>query len=238
MHKLKVSVSFSYGKKEIVKNVEFEGKVGEIIAIIGPNGAGKSTLLKCIAGILKPRGIIEYNGIDLTKLKPKERAKIVGYVPQSSYPEFAFTVEEFVELGTYAGKGDVDEAIRRVGLWEKRKEFITNLSGGEYQLTLIARALAQGGDIMLLDEPTSHLDINHTREIMEILQELKKEKLIIAVFHDLNLAINYADEIIVLKNGETAWKGKSKEISEEVIEATYGIKPRIVREDGIVAVLP
>ncbi|WP_430515094.1 ABC transporter ATP-binding protein [Pyrococcus woesei] len=238
MHKLKVSVSFSYGKKEIVKNVEFEGKVGEIIAIIGPNGAGKSTLLKCIAGILKPRGIIEYNGIDLTKLKPKERAKIVAYVPQSSYPEFAFTVEEFVELGTYAGKGDVDEAIRRVGLWEKRKEFITNLSGGEYQLTLIARALAQGGDIMLLDEPTSHLDINHTREIMEILQELKKEKLIIAVFHDLNLAINYADEIIVLKNGETAWKGKSKEISEEVIEATYGIKPRIVREDGIVAVLP
>ncbi|HII61438.1 ABC transporter ATP-binding protein [Pyrococcus horikoshii] len=238
MPELEVDISFSYGNFEALRDVKFKAKKGELLAIIGPNGSGKSTLLKCIAGILKPRGKIVYDGINLLNLKPKERAKIVSYVPQSSFPQFSFTVEEFVELGTYARGGDIEDALKRVGLVEKRHELITRLSGGEYQLALIARALAQGSEVMLLDEPTSHLDINHTKKVIEILQELKKEKLIIAVFHDLNLAINYSDELLVLKNGEVAWLGDPNSLPLEVIGKVYGIVPKFLEVDGVKTILP
>ncbi|CAB50179.1 ABC transporter ATP-binding protein [Pyrococcus abyssi] len=238
MPELYVNVSFSYGDFEVLKNAEFSARKGELVSIIGPNGSGKSTLLKCIAGILKPRGRISYDDVDLVNLRPKERAKIVSYVPQSSFPEFSFTVEEFVELGTYATGGDVEEALRMVGLERKRKELITRLSGGEYQLALIARALAQGSDVMLLDEPTSHLDINHTKEIMDLLTRLKDEKLIIAVLHDLNLALNYSDYIVIIKKGIVVWKGKTQELPLEVIEEVYGIKPRFLESNGVRVVLP
>lgn len=119
MPELEVDISFSYGNFEALRDVKFKAKKGELLAIIGPNGSGKSTLLKCIAGILKPRGKIVYDGINLLNLKPKERAKIVSYVPQSSFPQFSFTVEEFVELGTYARGGDIEDALKRVGLVEK-----------------------------------------------------------------------------------------------------------------------
>ena len=120
---LKVRLSFSYGEREILKNVEFSAKKGELLAIIGPNGAGKSTLLKCLVGILKPQGEVKFNGFNLLQLKPKERAQFMTYVPQSSVPEFAFTIEEFVEMGAYATRGDTESALKRVGLWERRREF-------------------------------------------------------------------------------------------------------------------
>ncbi|MFA4662056.1 ABC transporter ATP-binding protein [Pyrococcus kukulkanii] len=238
MPKLHVDISFSYGSKRVLDGISFEAEKGKLLAIIGPNGSGKSTLLKCIAGILKPEGKIIYDGIDLIHLRPKERARIVSYVPQSSFPEFAFTVEEFVELGTYASGGDVEKALESVGLIEKREEFITNLSGGEYQLALIARALAQGSDVMLLDEPTSHLDINHAKEVVDLLLRLKDEKVIIAVLHDLNIALNYADEILVLKHGRIVWRGSPDKVSEKVIEESYSVTPRIIRINGIKAVIP
>ncbi|NJD98411.1 ABC transporter ATP-binding protein [Thermococcus sp. LS1] len=229
---MEVSVSFSYGEREVLKNVEFKADKGELLAIIGPNGAGKSTLLKSLVGILKPIGHVKLNGIDVLSLKPKERAKLITYVPQSSYPEFAFTIEEFVELGTYATRGDVEGALKKVGLWERRKEQITNLSGGEYQLALIARALAQGSDVILLDEPTSHLDINHALHVMELLRELSNEKIVIAVLHDLNLALRYADRLILLHRGKKRWEGKPEELSPRVVEEVYGISARIVEVDG------
>ncbi|AEC52347.1 iron (III) dicitrate transport ATP-binding protein [Pyrococcus sp. NA2] len=238
MPELIVDISFSYGNVNVLKDVKFRANKGSILAIIGPNGSGKSTLLKCIAGILRPKGKILYDGIDLINLKPKERAKLVSYVPQSSYPEFSFTVEEFVELGTYATGGDVEEALKIVGLYEKKDELVTRLSGGEYQLALIARALAQGSDVMLLDEPTSHLDINHAHEVIEILGNLKEEKLIITVLHDLNMAINYADEILVLNRGRVVWKGSPKNLSPRVIEDVYGISPKFAEVNGLRVILP
>ncbi|ASJ17350.1 iron ABC transporter permease [Thermococcus chitonophagus] len=238
MPDLNVHISFSYGKRKILDNVSFTAKKGKLLAIIGPNGSGKSTLLKCIAGILRPEGEIKYGDINLIGLRPKERAKIVSYVPQSSFPEFAFTVEEFVELGTYASGGDVEEALRSVGLLEKKNELITNLSGGEYQLALIARALAQGSDVMLLDEPTSHLDINHAKEVVDLLLKLKEEKVIVAVLHDLNIALNYADEILVLKYGRVLWRGTPEDISEKVIWESYNVVPKVIRANGMKAVIP
>ncbi|WP_456423142.1 ABC transporter ATP-binding protein, partial [Thermococcus sp.] len=141
---LEARVSFSYGKRRVLRDVELKANVGELLAIIGPNGAGKSTLLKCLVGILRPEGTARLDGKDLLSLKPVERARLITYVPQSSVPQFAFTVEEFVEMGAYMTRGNVREALERVGLLERRKEKITSLSGGEFQLALIARALAQG----------------------------------------------------------------------------------------------
>ena len=229
---LEARVSFAYGEREVLKDVELSARRGELLAVIGPNGAGKSTLLKCLVGILRPIGTVKLDGLELTGLKPAERARLITYVPQSSLPEFAFTVEEFVEMGAYMTRGSVEDALRRVGLWERRKERITSLSGGEFQLALIARALAQGSKAILLDEPTSHLDINHALDVMELLNELKREKIIVAVLHDLNLALSYADRVLVLKGGEKAWEGPSRKLEPEVVERTYGIRARILEVEG------
>ena len=236
--RLEVSVSFSYGEREVLRNVRFTAEKGELLAIIGPNGAGKSTLLKAMVGILEPRGSVKLDGMELTGMKPRERAKLITYVPQSSFPEFAFTIEEFVEMGAYATKGDAESALKRVGLWKRRREPITNLSGGEYQLALMARALAQGSDVILLDEPTSHLDINHALEVMELLRELRGEKIVIAVLHDLNLALRYADRLMVLHRGEKVWEGKPEALGAGVLEEVYGVRVRIETVDGSRVVIP
>ena len=236
--RLEVSVSFSYGERQVLKGVEFSANKGELLAIIGPNGAGKSTLLKSMVGILRPTGYVRLNGTNLLELPPRERAKLITYVPQSSYPEFAFTIEEFVELGTYATRGDVGEALKKVGLWKRRREYITNLSGGEYQLALIARAIAQGSDVILLDEPTSHLDINHALQAMGLLRELSGEKITIAVLHDLNLALRYADRLILLHRGEKRWEGKPEKLEPGVLEEVYGVKAKIAEVDGHRVILP
>ncbi|WP_297497612.1 ABC transporter ATP-binding protein [Thermococcus sp.] len=235
---LKARISLSYGRREVLKDVELRAQEGELLAIIGPNGAGKTSLLKCLAGILKAKGEARVNGVDLLLLKPSERAKYITYVPQSSFPQFAFTLEEFVEMGAYITRGSVEEALKRVGLWERRKDRITDLSGGEFQLVLIARALAQGSRAVLLDEPTSHLDVNHSVMIMELLRELKWEKVVIAVLHDLNLAINYADRIVILKDGTKFWEGKSTELTGEVLSEAYGVEVLIREVEGQRVVLP
>ncbi|ADT83599.1 ABC transporter ATP-binding protein [Thermococcus barophilus] len=229
---LEVNISFSYGSRRILHDVEFSAQKNSLLAIIGPNGAGKSTLLKCMVGILKPEGYVNFNNINLIELKPKERAKFITYVPQTSVPEFAFTIEEFVEMGTYATRGDIKEALRKVGMWERRKEFVTNLSGGEYQLVLIARALAQGSEVILLDEPTSHLDINHALLVMNLLKDIKEEKIVIAVMHDLNLALQYSDEIILLNKGKVEWKGNTKDLKPEVLERVYSVKAKILKVEN------
>jgi len=234
---LKVNVSFSYGDREVLRDVSFEARRGRLLAIIGPNGAGKSTLLKCIAGILRPRGEVRLDGIDLLTLSPKERARFVSYVPQASVPEFNFTIEEFVEMGTYFTGGSVRDALQKVGFWERRNESVLSLSGGEYQLVLLARALAQGGRVLLLDEPTSHLDINHALMIMELLKELKEEKIVVAVLHDLNLALRYADNLLILKNGEKFWEGSVGRLSPKILEEVYGVKVEFVRGKFGTAVL-
>jgi len=231
--RLEVRVSFSYDQKEVLKNVSFSAKEGDLLAIVGPNGAGKSTLLKCLVGMLKPKGYAKLNGINLLNLKPKERAKYISYVPQSSYPEFAFTVEEFVELGSYATGGSVEDALKTVGMWERKHELVTKLSGGEYQLVLVARALAQGSNVMLLDEPTSHLDINHALRIMNLLKTLKKEKIVVTVMHDLNLALNYADNLLILDKGEVRWIGRPSKLTPEILEEVYEIKAKITEVDSL-----
>ena len=230
--KVDVSISFSYGEMDVLKDVEFSARKGELLAIIGPNGAGKSTLLKCMVGILKPRGHVRIDGTDVLSLKPKKRAKLITYVPQSSLPEFMFTIEEFVEMGTYATRGSVKRALEKVGLWKRKDEPVTNLSGGEYQLALIARALAQDSRVVLLDEPTSHLDINHALQVMDLLREMKDEHVTVPVLHDLNLALTYADRLILLHQGRKKWEGNPKELEPSVLAEVYGVKVKILEVEG------
>ncbi len=228
---LEASVSFSYGDRKVLDGVELEARKGELLAIIGPNGAGKSTLLKCLVGILKPQGYVRLNGRDILGMSPKVRARYVAYVPQSSVPEYNFTIEEFVEMGAYMTKGDVTTALKRVGLYERRRDSIFNLSGGEYQLVLVARALAQGSEVILLDEPTSHLDVNHAFRVMETLMSLRSEKIVLSVLHDLALAVRYADRIIVLKDGRKFWEGRGTELTSNVITQVYGVRATIIETE-------
>ncbi len=238
--RLSVNVSFSYGSRRVLRDVAFSAERGELIAVIGPNGAGKSTLLKCISGILKPEGRVELDSLDVLSLPPRERARLIAYVPQSSYPEFNFTVREFVEMGTYFTGGSVDEALAKVGMLERGGESIMKLSGGEYQLVMIARALAQNPRVMLLDEPTSHLDINHALLVMELLSFLKEEKILIAVLHDLDLAIRYADRVIILSSGRKVWEGSVGELTPKILEGVYGSRFEFVEGKlgrGLIAAL-
>ncbi|WP_456366417.1 ABC transporter ATP-binding protein [Thermococcus sp.] len=238
--RLSVNVSFSYGSRKVLKDVAFSAGRGELIAVIGPNGAGKSTLLKCISGILKPEGRVELDSLDVLSLPPRERARLIAYVPQSSYPEFNFTVREFVEMGTYFTGGNVDEALAKVGMLERGGDSIMKLSGGEYQLVMIARALAQNPRVMLLDEPTSHLDINHALSVMELLSSLKKEKIMITVLHDLDLAIRYADRVMILSSGRKIWDGSVGDLTPKILERVYGSRFEFVEGKlgrGLIAAL-
>lgn len=197
------NVSFGYHAQQLIFNhISFDVKPGEVFCIIGPNGCGKTTLIDCILGINQPSsGHIDVSGMDSRKLKPKAFAKNIAYVPQSHTKTFPYTVLDIVVMGrTYATKmfaapnaGErhrAMESLEQVGLKGFENRLYTELSGGELQLVLIARALAQESQIMVLDEPTAHLDFRHELMVMEIITWLVKEKglAIIMATHFLNQA--------------------------------------------------
>lgn len=215
-----------YADKEIFNNLSLDFSRAEFVSILGPNGAGKSTLLKLINGFIKPeRGEITIAGKSVEKWNPQELAKIVTYIPQENYIQYNFTVEEIVLMGRYPfisiwqnystkDREIVEKIIQDLDLHKLRHKFINQLSGGEKQRTLIARAIAQDSDYILLDETFSHLDINHQIEILNIMKSLhtEKGKSIIMVSHNINLSANYSQRMIALKNGELIADGTPDEV--------------------------
>ncbi len=192
---------FSYNSREILKGLDFEIRKGEMFFIVGPNGSGKSTLLKCLNGILKPRGAVYIGKDELCKLSKNELAKIIGYVPQRSEINH-LTVFDTILLGRKPhlkwGISDrdievVNKAIDLLELNELAFRRLTELSGGELQKVVIARALAQEPKIILLDEPTNNLDLKNQIEVMKILERIVREQGISAVItmHDLNVCLLY-----------------------------------------------
>lgn len=191
-------------------------KAGQLTAIIGPNGCGKSTMIKCAAGLMNPYGgNILLEGNDIRRLSEKERAKRIAYMPQSRIaPDIS--VARLVAHGRYPhmkwgqslGRKDndlINDAIRRVNLSEKVHCLVSNLSGGERQKAYLAMMLVQQTSIMLLDEPTSHLDISSQFELMELLKSLSNEgRCVAVVLHDLALALEYADSILLINEGRIA----------------------------------
>lgn len=238
-------LSFCYGKQPILTEISFQVATGSFTGIIGPNGSGKTTLLKCLNKTLTPTdGRVVFNNKDLRGTKVKALARLMGVVPQQWAADFAFTVREVVMMGRFpylhalAGEQAMDWEIGRRAMemtktWELADRPITELSGGERQRVLIAQALAQTPRLLLLDEPTSHLDVSQTLEICALMAELirKQGLTIIAVFHDLNLAGRYCDNLLLLKAGRIYAQGPpEKVLTVENVEAVFGVKA-VVQEE-------
>lgn len=241
------NLSFSY-KEPVLSGVNFEAKEGEVIFILGPNGSGKTTLLRCIAGILKPKGAVLIENQTLNDLSKKDLAKKLAYVPQRSDTGF-LTVFDVILLGRkpYMGFGPtnedyriVEEVISLLNLEKLAFRRLNELSGGELQKVMIARALAQKPRILLLDEPTNNLDVKNQVEILRLIRKIAKESNIsvISTMHDLNLASLYADRILMIKNGKIFASGGIEVLSRENIKAVYGIDVEVVRMNGKVVILP
>lgn len=229
---------FGYNENTILNNINLKIKKDSIITIIGPNGSGKSTLLKNIAANLAPQGgIIFLENKELQSYSLKELARKIGVVPQNVNIEYDFTVHEIVLMGRnpYVGRfkqetqKDLDivkDAMKRTNTWSLKDRSITELSGGESQRVIIARALAQEPQVLLLDEPTAALDMHHQIEILDLLKVLNREKgvTIIMALHDINLAARYSKEILLLNKGEKVIMGTPNEvITKENLQKSYKI---------------
>ncbi len=233
-------LSFNYTGFPVLKDVDLEVKQGEMLSIVGPNGSGKSTLLKCINQILKPKqNTVLIDDNDTSKLNLKELSKIMGYVPQSATSAFPFTVFDVVLMGrkpyihwslSESDNQIVAEMLDFLGIGALAMRHYNELSGGEQQKVIIARALAQQPQLLLLDEPTSSLDIKHQLEILCMLKSLaeSKERSVIVTMHDLNLASRFSDRMLMLKKGCIFAVGTPEEVlTEENIDAVYGIKAKV-----------
>lgn len=232
------NLRYSYGDRQVLKNICASFKPGMVCGLLGPNGSGKTTLLKNIASILKPKKNAVYiDSKDVTKMTPPEIAKEMALVPQSTYIDFDFTVEDIVMMGRtphirrFSNESSEDKEIVQWALETSRiihlkDRSIKAISGGELQRVVIARALAQKTQIILLDEPVSQLDIHHQLSIMETIAKLSHEQklTIVTVLHDLNLAAEYCDIIYLLKEGSIVSGGFPKDVlTYDMIENVYDI---------------
>jgi len=236
-------VHASYDGRRVLSGVDFELGSGELVAFIGPNGAGKTTLLKILGASLKPEsGAVELDGRPLASYAPALRARRIARTEQAPRADWGFTVLETVRLGRFSYRGwfappsaadraAVDSALEKTGLDDFRSRLVTELSGGELQRVMIARALAQEPDVLLLDEPVSQLDVKHQLSIMVLIRELADGGLAVAAsLHDLNLAALYADRLALFSGGALRAVGAPREIlKEELILEAFGI-PVLVGE--------
>lgn len=227
-----------YGQVNILEGLNVSIPKGKITIIIGPNGCGKSTLLKHIARILKPKqGTIQLNGQNMGNMHPKEIAKMMAFLPQSPMTPAGLLVKELVSFGRFpyqkpfAGlnKEDleiINWSLHKTGVYDVNDKQVDELSGGQRQRVWIAMALAQKTDIVLLDEPTTYLDIAYQLEVLELLRELNQnhQKTIVIVLHELNFACRFADHIIGMKYGHIVFEGTPNEvITSEHLKELYGI---------------
>ncbi len=218
-------VSFRYGMQRVVSDVSLELRPGEMLGVIGPNGSGKSTLLRLLSGVLKPEsGVVLLNGCPLSEFSRNQIGRTVAMVPQDTLIEFPFSVMEIVLMGrsphlagfAFESSRDVEiarTAMARTGVLDFATRAIQELSGGERQRVILARALAQETEILLLDEPGAFLDIRHAVEIHDLLCDLRDEgRSIVTVLHDLNLAALYCDRVALLQQGRLYRIGAPAEV--------------------------
>lgn len=240
-------LSAGYGEHEVLHNLELQLRPGEFVAVLGPNGSGKSTLVRCLSRTLRPRiGRVEVESEDLYSLSAREAARLIAVVPQFEDTVFDFTVREMVEMGRYAEGGNntqaVFSALDATALTGLADRPYTSLSGGERQRVLVARALAQKTPILLLDEPTAHMDVGYQIATMTLMRKMAHEgRAVAAAIHDLNLASGFADRAVLLYAGRVVADGPVEEVllSQE-IERVYGAIFERVRDErtGRLVVVP
>lgn len=219
------NICVSINDKEIVHNLSLEIPEGKVTAIIGPNGCGKSTTLKALSRILPYKGSVTFKGSEMTGFSQREFAKCLAILTQSPQAPSDLTVNDLVEMGrfphrSFLGRGGKDDkehvewALAQTGVTGMRNRLLNTLSGGERQRAWIAMALAQRPEVLLLDEPTTYLDICHQLEIMQLIVRLNQELglTVVMVVHDLNHAIMYADHVVVVKAGKLVTSGAPREI--------------------------
>lgn len=236
---------FSYAEKEILKDISFSVKPGELLGLLGPNGVGKTTLLKCINKIHTPSsGEIIVEGKRIDKLSGASLAHHLSYVPQDTNSNFPVSVVDMVMIGRLPfinfklaenDKAVVFKLLEEMGLGHMAFSSINRLSGGERQRVFIARAIAQEPKVILLDEPTSNLDMKHQIEILKLLKRTIVENQIAAVMtiHDLNLAAMFCDKALMLKDQGVHAYGRCKDIiTESNIDLVYGVKTEVYQKEG------
>lgn len=247
------SLHFAYNGQEILQGIDLEVAAGEFLALIGPNGSGKSTLLRQISGVLKPdKGAVYLDAKEIARLKPAELARYLAALEQEHSVGFDFMVRELVSWGriphrqrfsrwSAADKAAVTRALAITGIEKLADRPVSQLSGGERQLAFLAMTLAQEPKVLLLDEPTAHLDIRYQLEIMECVRRLVDEEglTVVAALHDLNLAARYANRIAVLFQGRIITSGPTQEVlTEELIGSVWGVKVRVLHDQEGLWVIP
>ena len=236
------NLSVHYGLRPVLHDISLSVQAGEILALIGPNGAGKSTLIRAASGVIPSKGRVRTNGDDFHALDPMRRARYLAVVPQAISLPPAFTVWETVLMGRtphlgflgQASKTDEElarRALERVHAWELADRRVGELSGGESQRVLLARALCQSTPILLLDEPTAHLDLQYQVSLLELVRKLVHEdKLAVLIaLHDLNLAARYADRVALMVGGRLQAVGAPREVlTPELISHAYCLPVNVV----------
>jgi iron complex transport system ATP-binding protein len=246
-HELEVqALSFRFAERFILSDIQLAIAKGSLVGIIGPNGSGKTTLLKCMQQWLAPTaGTVLLNGRNLAELTRKEIARRIGVVPQQWETGFPFAVRDVVMMGRYphwrpfqsATATDrllVAEAMTAASVAQLAERSLNELSGGELQRVIIAQALAQSPELLLLDEPTSHLDIRHQIEITALIRRLTRQGLTaVTVMHDLNLAAQYCDCLILMADGRIVIAGDvAKVMTPEHLEPVFGVKVRLRTDEA------
>jgi len=238
---------------DVLKGISFKAEKGGLTTILGPNGSGKTTLFKCISGLWKYyKGEIKVDGIIIDKLSFKKRARLFSVVPQEHEPPFPYSVFDVVLMGraSYIGvfsspsKKDYEKAetaLKTVGIEHLKNIPYTKISGGERQLTLIARAIAQEAPVMLLDEPTSHLDFRNQINILKKIKEIANMQgiTVVMTLHDPNLAGLFSDKVVVINSGSKVAEGLPEDIiTEELIKRVYDIEIKKADIDGKSIIYP
>lgn len=239
-----VGLSAGYDQGPIIRDISFSLAPGEFLVLVGPNASGKSTLLKAILRMNRIfQGKVFFQGVEVVSIPRRKLAQEIAYLPQENGHEFPFSLEEVVMMGRFPhnplfydtplDREKTEEALRTVGLLEKKKEKFATLSGGEKRRGVIARAIAQGSQLFLLDEPTLHLDLNYQLEISSLLRKLAEMGMsVLAVYHDLWLASIFAHRIMTMKSGSLLSQYSPLEITPDFVSQLYDLDLNLFPEGG------
>ncbi len=242
------NVCFSYGSHKVIDHLSIAISSGCFHAILGPNGCGKTTLLDLLSGYIRPdSGKIHFNGKKLSGYSKRNLSQYIALVPQEYRVNFPYTVRETVAMGRYPHQGRfsyptrrdmqiIDNALEICGTQELAERFITELSGGEKQRVIFARAIAQETAVLLLDEPCANMDVKHALKILNVALEqvIQKNVTVVAVMHDINLASRFADNLIFMKQGKRIVSGPARDtLDSKIIQEVFEVESLVAMEQSL-----